>query len=310
MILVAGQAIYDFFEQSHKQAVVNFTACPGGAPFNVAVALARLGVPTGFLGALSNDAMGGRLADALKTENVDMRFVKRTDLPTALAIVGVSGNGIPAFSFYGDRPAHCDLTLADLPIVDAQVKAIYVGCFPLVQEPVGKTLLNFVQREHVRRVIAYDPNVRLSIAPEIGLWRKRFHAFGGLADIIKISSEDFAALYPNERPEIAARNWLANGASLVLFTFGEKGARLFSRNGDVRYAPPPVMVQDTVGAGDTAMAALLRWLYHHDRLDKGKLAALSKSELQAMLEFSCTAASITCTRIGADPPTIKEVEAF
>lgn len=310
MILVAGQAIYDFFEQSHKRAVVNFTACPGGAPFNVAVALARLGISTRFLGALSRDVMGERLAAALREEGVDVRFVKRTALPTALAVVGVNRNGIPAFSFYGDKPAHCDLTLDDLPSVDETVKAIYVGCFPLVQEPVGTTLLNLIQREHTRRVIAYDPNVRLSIAPEIGLWRKRFHAFGGLADIIKVSSEDFAALYPNERPEVAARNWLGNGASLVLFTFGEKGARLFGRNGDVRYTPPPVMVQDTVGAGDTSMAAMLRWLYHHDLLDKQKLAAVRKQELQTMLEFSCIAASITCTRIGADPPTCAEIEAF
>lgn len=310
MILVAGQAIYDFFEQSSNRAAVQFTACPGGAPFNVAVALARLGTPVSFIGALSTDHMGRKLAAALQREGIDGRWVKQSALPTALAIVGEQDGGGPSFSFYGDRPAHCDLTKADLPIVPDAVKAIYAGCFPLVQEPVGSTLLALLEHNHSTRVIAYDPNVRPSIEPDLDLWRTRFAAFAAYADIIKISSDDFAILFPGENSDAMAQGWLERGASLVLYTNGEKGSLLFGHAGQIRASAPPVLVQDTVGAGDTAMAAMLGWLYARDLLVKNKLRNLNKADMQKMLQFVSIAAAITCTRIGADPPTRAQIESF
>ncbi|MGL4496881.1 MAG: PfkB family carbohydrate kinase, partial [Beijerinckiaceae bacterium] len=182
-----------------------------------------------------------------------------------------------------------------------------VGCFPLVQEPVGSTLLALVQQHRAQRIIAYDPNVRLSIEPDIQRWRARFAEFSALADIIKIGNEDFAALFPGEKPEAKAQGWLAAGASLVLFTEGDDGARLFGRNGQARYRPPPVIIADTVGAGDTAMAAMLAWLAEQSLLDRAKLAALDTGGLKKIVTFACNAAAITCSRVGADPPRRDQV---
>lgn len=307
MILVGGQAIYDFFQQSEKGAAVTFAARPGGAPFNVAVALARMGAPTAFCGAFSTDAMGERLMAALHAEGIDAAFAKRTSCPTALAVVGTNALGTPAFSFYGEHPAHCDLTPADLPTPGTRYDAIYVGCFPLVQEPVGSTLLQLITRERNATVIAYDPNVRLSIESDIDLWRARFADFSAHADIVKISSEDFAALFPGKSPETLAGDLMAHGAALMLYTDGEKGMHVLGRHHDARFTPPPVIVQDTVGAGDTAMAAALCWLREKNFLHKESLAALGKADLKALAAFACHAAAITCTRIGADPPTRAQI---
>lgn len=307
MILVAGQAIYDFFQQGGRGAAITFAARPGGAPFNVAVALARMGIPTAFCGAFSTDALGSRLHEALLAESIDAAFIKRTDRPTALAVVGQNAMGTPAFSFYGEQPAHCDLTAADLPPAAVPFDAIYVGCFPLVQEPVGSTLLHLVERRHATCVIAYDPNVRPSIAPDLDLWRARFARFSSHADIVKISSEDFASLFPGQKPDAVAAGLLAQRTALVLYTEGGKGMRVFGRTGEARFSPPPVMVQDTVGAGDTAMAAALCWLREHHRLNRESLAALAKPDLKALAAFACHAAAITCTRIGADPPTRAQI---
>ncbi|MGL4324692.1 MAG: carbohydrate kinase family protein [Beijerinckiaceae bacterium] len=302
MILVAGQAIYDFFQQKADGSAVTFAARPGGAPFNVAVGLKRMGQPTAFFGTLSSDAMGGRLHQALVAEGIDPSFVKRSAWPTALAIVGTNAQGTPAFSFYGEHPAHCDLQASDLPDIPDACSAVYVGCFPLVQEPVAATLLALVRRGHGQRVVVYDPNVRLSIEPDINRWRKSFADFSALADIIKIGSEDFSALFPDDRPDALAARLLASGASLILYTEGEKGARIFARHGSVHHRPPPVLVQDTVGAGDTAIAALMAGLAEKGLLHRDKLSALQPAQLKPLLAMACNAAAITCTRIGADPP--------
>lgn len=307
MFLVCGEALYDVFIGAESASALHLDARPGGSPFNVAIGLARLGQSVSFLGGLSTDLLGERLLRVLAREGVATDLVVRFPAPTTLGLVGLRDDGVPQYAFYGHGAA--DRLLGDdrLPELDASIAAIHIGSFSTVVEPVGAALEALVRRECGTRLIAYDPNVRPSVEPALERWRAKIDALKANVHILKISAEDFGLLYPNAAPDVLARQWLAGGTGLVVMTRGAHGAVAWTCAGQVEVPGVPVQVADTVGAGDTFQAALLARLAETGCLAATRVAALDRDAVAALLAFAMRAASITCSRRGADLPRRAEL---
>ena len=166
MFVVCGEALMDVFATGDTTAGVALDARVGGSPFNVAVCLARLGQPVAFFSAVSRGFLGERLMRALAAEGVDTSAVRRNDAPTTLGLVGLDVDGVPAYAFYGEGCADRQLTPDALDELPQGVRAIHLGSYATVVEPIGSTLRALVEREHERTLIAYDPNIRLNVEPD------------------------------------------------------------------------------------------------------------------------------------------------
>ncbi len=183
------------------------------------------------------------------------------------------------------------------------------GSYALVVEPlaVGSALRALAARERERRLVAYDPNVRLNVEPDLAHWRAVVEQMVSMAHLVKVSDEDLGLLYPAETPVQVAARWLAQGAALVAVTRGRHGASAWTREARADVPSPETKVIDTVGAGDTFQAALLTWLDEHEALTPEALSNLDAASLDALLRFAARAAAITCSRRGADMPRRAEL---
>jgi fructokinase len=307
MIVVCGEALMDVFAECDTPTGVALDARIGGSPLNVAIGLARLGQRAHFLGALSRGFLGERIHRALDVEGVDLTYTKVLDAPTTLGLVGLDASGSASYAFYGDGCADRLLRAEHLPMLGEDVKALHFGSYTMVVEPVAATHRLLVEREHASRVIAYDPNLRLNVAPDLARWTETVAWMAERVHLLKVSSEDLELLRPGVPIRAVVDEWLRQGVSVVVVTLGAKGALGFTRSDSVRVDVHPVAVVDTVGAGDTFQAAMLTWLAEHGLLSIEALAALTAAPLKAALEFAGLAAAITCTRRGADMPRRDEL---
>lgn len=307
MFVVCGEALFDVFAAGDTPTGIAMDARIGGSPFNVAVGLARLGRPVAFLGALGSGFAGQRLLRALKEEGVDTTCTPVLDAPTTLSLVGVDARGVPSYSFYGEGCADRLLPLAALDRIPAAARAFQFGSYAMVVEPVAAVQRALVEREHARSVIAYDPNVRLNVEPDLQRWRDTLDWMARRTHLLKVSDEDLGLLFPGTAPAELAARWLAQGVGVVVVTKGGEGAEAWARGVHVQAAPQRVAVVDTVGAGDTFQAALLTWLDEQGRLVPAALRDWDATSLSAALEFAGRAAAITCSRRGADLPRRAEL---
>jgi fructokinase len=261
MIVVCGEALVDLFVDGESAELLRLTAHNGGSPFNVAIGLARIGMPAMFFGGLSNDVFGARLFEALRWEGVELGATPRPQAKTALVCVAPDSKGSPTYTFYSDQTAERMVCPADLPRLPAQMDALHVGSYCMVVQPVAGTLRVLIERQRGLSLIAYDPNVRLTIEPSIAAWRATLEWMAARADLLKISEEDLESLYPGQ-PVEEFMNWaLAAGAALVVVTRGALGALARTAAGIAAAVDAtPATVIDTVGAGDTFQAALIAWL--------------------------------------------------
>ena len=282
-------------------------ATPGGGPFNTARALARLGVPTTFLGHLSTDAYGKQLADLLVADRVDLSLTSVGHEPTTLAIADVDADGLTAYRFVVEGTSAPNLTPSMLPpSLGPDVGALHVGSLGLVLEPMASTIFQLLQRERDHRLVMLDPNIRPALLTTTDGYRERLDAIIARSTIVKASDEDLAWLYPELGLDAAMDRILASGVRLVIATLGAQGACGASDGIRIRVPAPAIDVVDTIGAGDAFGAALLAWLHDHRALSPD--VNLGADELHAALEFACLAASLTCTRAGAEPPWRTELE--
>jgi fructokinase len=312
MILVCGEALVDVFVGEGGPTRFPADIVVGGSPFNVALGLARLGEPAAFFSGLSTDRFGEVLRDVLASEGVDVSLAPAVPNPTTMSIVARGADGNPRYAFYGDRAADRCITVADLPAaLGPEVAALAMGSYTLAVDPVGEAYLALARREKGRRTISLDPNLRPSIVGDLDAWASRFDAFAATATIVKSSDEDIAIAYRGTLgPAEAARRWQARGAELVVVTRGGEGALAFLRDEEPLALPGRrVAVVDTVGAGDTFHAALLASLSRGGHLGGPSLASLGREALAASLAYAVTAASITCSRRGADLPRAADVDA-
>lgn len=309
MIVVAGEALFDVFTRNETPEGISLDARIGGSPFNVAVGLARLEQAVTFLGNIGRGPLGERLVQALRAEGVDVSRVERSAAPITLSLIALNAVGVPEYAFYGADAADRQLSLAALDILPVATRVIHVGSYATVVEPIATTLATLVDREYLRRLISYDPNVRLNVEPNVARWRKRFEWMLPRTHLLKVSEEDIALLYPGQAASQLAPGWLAAGAAIVVVTRGHDGASGWCGQGVVDRPSEPVDVQDTVGAGDTFQAALLTWLAEHDRLTPASARSIPREALDDAMRFATRAAALTCSRRGADLPRRRELPA-
>ena len=305
MIAVAGEALIDLVE---KDGTLH--PLPGGGPFNTAIALGRLGVPTGFLGRLSHDHFGELLAGLLMESGVDDRYVLRGAAPTPVAVVHTSEDGDAEYSFHLAGTAYADLTPADMPELGSEVVALHLGTLALATDPPASALEGLMRRESGRRLIMVDPNVRPDVIGDRDAYRVRFESWLVFAHLVKLSARDAEWLYPDLGAEACARRLLSLGARLAVVTLGPDGALAVSGAGEARVVSQPVVVVDTVGAGDAFGAGLLRTLWASDSLDPEAVAFMDDAGLETALSFACAVAALQCSRAGAAPPTLEDVDEF
>ncbi|WP_269581048.1 carbohydrate kinase family protein [Roseibium sp. Sym1] len=308
MYLICGEALFDLFGENSSGDSVAFDARIGGSPFNVAMGLARLGEDAGFFGGISRDALGERLVQKFRSEGVSERYILRTDYLTTLSLVQKDDQGSPAYTFYGANAADRMVTEEDLPDFDTPPAYLHIGSYTALVEPVSKALKALIAREKHHTLISFDPNIRPTVVPDMGLWRQNTEALVPLTDLIKVSDEDLELIAPGEPVEQIARKWLGAGAGLVIVTRGGDGATAFAPGIEVDCPGIKVTVEDTVGAGDTFQAALLAGLRQLGVTDRTALDRLEEDALRRLVGFAVKAAAITCSRRGADLPRRAELE--
>lgn len=302
MFLICGEALFDLFGSEDPDHSLNFDARIGGSPFNVAIGLARLGEKAAFFGGISRDALGEKLLQKLKDEQISDRYVLRSDHLTTLSLVQQNTQGHPAYTFYGANAADRMVTEDDLPDFEQSPEFIHIGSYTALTDPISTALKTLVQRERSRSLISFDPNIRPTVVPDMDLWRKNTESLVPLADIIKVSDEDLELIYPGQPVEAIAKDWLANGAILVVVTKGKDGASAFIADREVSAPGVSVRIEDTVGAGDTFQAALLSGLNTLGVNDRQTLADLDSDRVKRLMAFCTQAAAVTCSRRGADLP--------
>ena len=311
-LLSMGEILFDFLPINEGGETIGFRLAPGGGPFNVAVGLARLDRPTGFISKLSNDYFGRRLRNYLRSQGINDELVAEDpSAPTTLAFIA-NENGEPYFTFYGDNTADTRMSVEDLPAdLEQRAQVLHIGGISLLRGSTPQAVLAATKRLQGKALISFDPNVRPALIDNHKSYRATIDQLVSRTDLLKLSAADLAWLAPGHAPEQAAIAALNFGPALIALTLGGEGAIALraSPYGVERVHVPVVKVKvaDTVGAGDSFTAALLGALAEHGALDRTALRNLPTKKLEACLHFAATAAAITCSRVGADPPTRAEV---
>lgn len=301
MIVVCGEALIDLIDSGDG----NPRPAPGGAPFNTARALARLGVPTAFLGRLSDDEFGRQLAGLLTSDGVSLSLAPSGTEPTTTAIARVDGDGVAEYEFLTEGTSAPNLSKAMLPDrLSPEVEAIHLGTLGLMLEPIASTLVDLVRRESGDRLVMLDPNIRPALVSGPA-YRNRLDWVVSHSTIVKVSKDDLAWLFPTLDIEAASARILTFGVRLLMVTLGPDGALGVTGDSRAQVSAPPIRVVDTIGAGDAFGAASLAWLHERGALRPD--LSLTAEELESLLSFACLAASLTCTHRGAEPPWRSEL---
>lgn len=300
MIVVAGEALIDLLVQPDDQV----RATSGGGPFNTARTIARLGLDVAFLGHLSKDRFGRRLAAELEHDGVDLRSVVRTEAPTTLAIAELDPDGGATYRFHVVGTSAVELTLDEAHAAVARSPtAVHLGTLGLTLEPIATTLAGLALELPHATLLAVDANCRPAAIADPQAYVARMRRVLSRAAIVKASVEDLAYLLPGTTPFEAARHLVATGSGVVLITDGPRPVRVVGTGVDLEVLVPRVGVVDTVGCGDAFGGAFLaRWV----ELGLGRAALRDPGALRDAATLAVDVAAITSTRPGADPPTRAE----
>ena len=301
MIVVAGEALIDLLVHSDGRLV----PVAGGGPYNTARAIARLGVPSRWLGGLSSDRFGRMLEAGLVADGVGLDLVQRTDHPTTLALAELDGHGSATYRFYTEGTSAPAVLAGPLAAgLPTGVRAVHVGTLGLVLEPMATTLESLASSLPDDVILAVDPNCRPSITPDPAAYRARIARVLARADVVKASVEDLAFLFPGASARDAATRVMGLGARVVIVTDGGRPVTVHVGGGTHEVPVPAVRVADTVGAGDTFGGAFLALLVHEGRARRD-LAGPSVAVRAA--GFAVRASAMVCEREGADPPTLADL---
>lgn len=306
MILCCGEALIDMLPRDTTLGEKGFAPYAGGAIFNTAIALGRLGIPTAFFTGIADDMMGEILLDTLKASNVDYSPCAITPRPSTIAFVKLV-NGQATYAFYDEGTAGRMITTDDLPVLGDDCEALHFGAISLIPSPCGETYEALLDREAAKRVISLDPNIRPGFIKDKAKHMARIKRMAAKSDIVKFSDEDLDWFGLEGDHDTLAAHWLNHGAKLVVITKGAEGATGYTNARKVTVPSERVTVVDTVGAGDTFDAGILASLKMDNLLTKAQVANLDEQALRNALALGAKAAAITVSRAGANPPWAKEI---
>lgn len=308
MLLSCGDALIDFVPTRNADGREAVIPAVGGSCLNVAIGLARLGAPTGFVGGISTDMLGQMIADHATASHVELELATRSDAQTTLAFVRIVA-GESSYAFYDAETATRNWTYRRGTIPLAKVEAVHFGSTTLVNDRGAAETKALIADARSSSTISFDPNCRPNLVKDKPAYLARMAEFASHADLIKMSDADFAYLHGEEPYPQRAGALLARGASLVVITRGRNGAIAWhAKAGQIEVPAPKVEVADTIGAGDSFQAALLFALYKQGRLSRQHLRKISAEQLRRALSFAAKCAALTCTLPGADPPWSHEID--
>src|SRR5437667_9214864 len=309
MLLSCGDALVDFLLVPSGDGRDAAVPVAGGSCLNIAVGMARLGAPAGFVGGVSTDLFGRIIADHALMSQVDLRYATRSAHQTTLAFVRHIG-GEPQYAFYDEATASRNWTYRRGSIPFDEIQAIHVGSTTLANDQGAAQALAMIEDAGGATTISFDPNCRPNLVRDKARYVDRMDAFAAAADIVRMSDVDFEFLYGGSDQAERATSLIAAGTSLVVVTRGIKGAQAWHREaGLVEVQAPAIDVVDTIGAGDSFQAALLFALRAIGRIKTSALAQMNSEQLGRALSFASTCAAFTCGRAGADPPRQSDVGA-
>tara|TARA_R110002012_G_scaffold21522_3_gene75051 strand:- start:142 stop:1068 length:927 start_codon:yes stop_codon:yes gene_type:complete len=308
MILCCGEALIDMVAAPSLDGPDGFVPHSGGAVFNTAIALGRLGARAGMLTGLSRDMFGDQLAIALKASDVDTTHIIRSDRPSTLAFVKLE-DGQASYSFFDENSAGRMIRAEDMPELPSDITALFFGGISLASDPSASAYAALLERQGGPRAVMIDPNIRPLFITDADGYRRRMAAMISQADIVKVSDEDLNWLNPaplTQAEKISAM--LDTGPSVVIVTQGAEGAIATLADG-TSIAVPAVKtnVVDTIGAGDTFNAGFLAKLSDLDLLTPEALGTLDPDALRDAMTYGARVAAITVSRAGANPPWANEL---
>jgi len=301
MIIVVGENVADLIPAGDGLLRVAL----GGGPANTAVAAARLGGAVGFAARFGADAFADQFRTRLADAGVDLSAARTVDAPSAVAVAAIDVVGVARYDFWLNGAADfCATDLAvDLP-EPSPGDILHVGSLAAYWPPGADAIEAWLARWRDRCTVTFDVNLRPVVLERHPDALDRLERLIRLAHIVKASDEDVAHAYPGSEFVQVAGAWLARGPELVMLTHGGDGASAHTAgHAPVLVGAPRIVVADTIGAGDAAMAALLVQL-----AARGRHAVLH--DLDTTLRYVCATAAVACTRPGAYAPGPGEVTAM
>ena len=305
-VICLGEALIDFTPLDEKNK--NFCKNPGGAPANVAVALSRLEVNVNFISKVGSDFFGRYLKNKLEKENVNAKNIFFTNkAKTGITFVTIDSEGDRSFNFYGNPSA--DRLLKKEEVYKKLFKEnniFHFGAISLIEEPArNATKYALKLAEENDLIISFDPNLRFSLWPNRNEAKEQLNSVLNKCDILKVSKEELEFISSKKEIEKGLEIIKSKyNISLIFITVGGKGAYFYKDK--LGYVPGnEVEVVDTIGAGDSFLAAIL---YNINKFDKS-IDDLSVDILEEITEFANLAASLTVTKRGAmsGMPTLKNI---
>lgn len=300
-VLVVGEALVDVVPDLDGRP----QDLPGGSPANVAITLGRLGRDVRLVTVLGEDARGELVTSWLEASGVTVLAQRPGSGRTSSAAVTLDESGAATYDF--------DLAwdLTEVPPEDCDV--FHVGSIATVLEPGADVVLDSVRARHGRALVSLDPNARPALTPDRAVAVARVEELVGLSDVVKVSDEDLSWLFPGHEPVDTATRWATQGPGLVVVTRGGDGAVAVRPDGTTLDVPGiPVLVADTVGAGDTFSGVLIDTLLAlgvSGAAGAEALRALSDRDILQAVSTAAIGAAITVSRPGADPPHRAELSA-
>ena len=312
--LCIGELLIDFVSTTPDvtlAAAPGFVKAPGGAPANVAVGLAKLGIDAGFIGKVGADAFGDFLRETLAQNRVNTdSLIADATARTTLAFVATRSDGMKDITFYRHPGADIRLSPDELDADAIQSAALFhYGSVSLSHSPSREATLEAIKAAKTGgALLSYDANLRLMLWDDADDAKRWIWEVMPYADVVKISEEEWEFIMGDVSFATGAKRILEQqGASLVVITLGEKGC--YYTNGSAEGAVDgfAAKVVDTLGAGDAFVAAMLSQLLQHENLH-----SLDTSQLNAIMRYANAAGALATQKVGVIPalPTAAEIEAF
>ena len=311
VVAIGGENLIDRVQTGARNGVPVFANNPGGSPFNVAIAAARQGANVHYLSPISTDAMGDLLVARMDEAGVSMGSSRRRE-PTTMATVTLK-DGVPSYDFRRANTAERAVTVQSIrAAMPRHPAALHIGSLALAGGADAEAWASAFVTAHEGGVFtSLDPNIRPALIAEPAAYRARLGTLFRAADLIKLSDEDLAWLYP-DTPLSSALDRLrgATDAALVILTKGADGAVGLTQHHRVVVAAHRVVtLRDSIGAGDTFMGTLLAQLAASNSLSGHTLGALDVPAITALLERAALAAALNCEKEGCNPPARSDIDA-
>jgi fructokinase len=252
------------------------------------------------------------IREDLDQSRVDPSYLVTTLEPTTVAIASVDENGKATYTFRIDGHSDGTWSAQELPASFGNtIIVVLAGSLSLPLQGM-RGVYDRIFDTLSAHILVFDPNIRPRLIGDdpraIAAVQRKLTEWIAKSTIVKASTDDIEWSHPNERPLDVARAWVQSGTPLVLITDGPNGAYAVTTRYELYREAPEIDSVDSIGAGDAFTAGVSRWLLGHDIRDRTDVAALSRVQLDSLLQAGINVATITCTRRGADPPWLYELD--